>query len=126
MRSYGGPPGDVVETEKKTGKITGIKSSTEKGRRRLIMREKSVGRKSFSVDLPYKEAKGLERKKMYTANVYEQKRESEYGGMESKYNSGKMKSYLCDEAPELYKGGSKPQFKIFGDDDNKLSGRLKF
>ena len=126
MRSYGGVAGDVIKTEKKTGKVLGVKSSPEKGRKRLLMVEKKAGRKTFTVDIPYKEAKSTERKKTYNVDVYEKRRESEYGGMESRFTAGKIKSYLCDESPELYSGRSGSQFRSFGEKDNKISGRLKF
>lgn len=122
MRKYGGTPGETIQTEKKTGKIMNIKSSPEKGRRRLVMTEKSVGRKLYAVDISYKEAKGLERKETYTAEVYEKSRESEYGGMESRFSAGKMKTYLCDEAPEVYRGSGGSQFKSFDSEDRGSFG----
>ena len=45
-----------VPTEEKSGRVTAMKASPEKGKRRYTVREKSGSRKSFTVDIPYSEA----------------------------------------------------------------------
>lgn len=126
MSKFGKPPAGHENIEVKVGKVTGVKNSPEKGRRRFMVSEKSLSRKKICVDIPYKEAKKVERKKTYSFDVSEARREDEYGGMQSRFTAGKMKTYLCDKTPEIYRGGSKPQFKSFGGDDDGTSSRLKF
>lgn len=115
-------------TESKTAKVTNIKPSTERGKKRLSVVEKTGSRKAFTIDLDINAAKNVKRKEMYNFEVYEKDGNNEkYGGMRSR-NTSKMKTYSCDQAPEKYTGGSKPQFKSFGSagTDRGSSGRAKF
>ena len=112
-----------VETEEKSGKVTAMKASPEKGKRRYTVREKSGSRKSFTVDIPYSETKDIERKKDYSFNVYEAEERKSYGGVRS---SSQMKSYLSDEAPEIFTAERKSQFTSFDSGKGNLSNRTKF
>ena len=112
-------------TEVKSGRVTAIKASPEKGKRRYTVREKSGVRKSFTVDIPYSQAGGIERKEDYSFNVYEVEERKSYGGARS---SSQMKSYKCDESPEVFTEQRKSQFSNFETGKGNLSGsgRTKF
>ena len=115
------------ETEVKEGRVTGLKNSHKKGHRQVMVRSKRAPQKAFSVDIPYKEAKGIQRKKDYSFNVYEDEESKDrFGGGFKRESPGRIKSYMTDEAPSEYKGRHKPQFKNFGSGDSESSGRLKF
>jgi hypothetical protein len=113
----------AVPTEQKAGKVTAMKASPEKGKRRYTVREKSASRKIFTVDIPYSEAKDIERKETYNFDVYEAEERKSYGGVRS---SSRMKSYLCDEAPEVFTSARKSQFTSFDSGKGSLSNRTKF
>ena len=115
-------------TETKVGKVTNIKPSTTRGMKRLNVVEKTGGRKTYQVDISYKEARDIERKKIYEMELYEKEDNSAArGGMQKRSTSLGSKTYLCDDAPTEYTGGHKPQFKSFGGkEDSTSSGRTKF
>ena len=115
-------------TETKVGKVTNIKPSTTRGMKRLNVVEKTGGRKTYQVDISYKEARNVERKKTYEMELYEKDdNSSARGGMPKRSTSLGSRTYLCDGAPTEYTGGHKPQFKSFGGkDESTSSGRLKF
>lgn len=106
----------------KNGTVSDIKASPERGKKRIIVREKSARAQSFAVDIPMREARNVERKESYSFDVKE-KPIKPYG---SDKKTG-FKSYYCDEAPEKYGGGGGQQFKSFSD-GNRLgsSDRTKF
>jgi len=127
MSRFGKEPPFKGEREVKEGKVTGLKSSYKKGHRKVMVRERQAPQKTFTVDIPFKEAKNIKRKKSYSFNVYEEEkddRESRFGKAD---RVGSIKSYLTDEAPQDYSGKAKPNFKQFGSDDSRgSSGRIKF
>lgn len=106
----------------KNGTVSDIKAAPERGKKRIIVREKSARAQSFAVDIPMKEARQIERKEAYAFDVRE-KPEKSYG-REKKTG---FKTYYCDEAPEKYGGSGGQQFKDFSD-GNRLntSSRTKF
>jgi len=102
------------ETETKTAKATQIKSSPIRGKKRVVFVEKTGTRKVFTADMSFSDAKDVKRKSMYNVEVYEKEDEARAGSMQKRESSTRTKFYMCDEAPELYTGGHKPQFKSFG------------
>ncbi len=115
------------KTEVKEGRVTSLKNSHKKGHRQVMVRSKQAPQKAFTVDVPYKEAKSIQRKKDYSFNVYEDAdNQDRFGGEFKRESPGRIKSYMTDEAPSEYTGRYKPQFKSFGSDDGENSGRLKF
>lgn len=128
MSSFGRGGGSSYqgETESKTGKVTNVKDSPIRGKKRVVFVEKGVGRKVFSADMSFQDAKDVKRKNTYNLEVYEKEDEARVGGMQRRKSTTARKNYMCDEKPELYTGGSKPQFKSFGSKDSKSSARSKF
>ncbi len=115
-------------TESKTAKVTNIKPSTERGKKRISVVEKTGSRKAFTVDIDIDKARGLSRKELYNFELYEKDENNQkYGGMQRR-DTKKMKTYMCDETPEKHTGGSKSQFKSFGDNKpgSGSAGRDKF
>lgn len=111
-----------VPKDIKNGTVSDIKASPEKGKKRIIAREKSAFGQCFAVDIPVKEAKNIERKEAYSFQVQE-KEENRYGGR--KKQTG-FKTYYCDEVPEKYGGGAKSQFKSFNDSGRLSGSRTRF
>ena len=128
MSSFGrgGSSSYQGETESKTGKVTNVKSSPIRGKKRVVFVEKTAGRKVFTADMSFEDSKDIKRKQTYNLEVYEAEDNARAGGMQKRESSARTKFYMCDEKPELYTGGSKPQFKSFGDKDRKTSSRMKF
>lgn len=129
MGSFGrfsGGKEDGIETTLKGGRVKDIKVSPEKGKKRIVTQEKSGNRNTFMVDIPFKEAKEIERKKAYDFKVYEKTLDEDRPGGMSRKKVGGIKHFSCDERPELYTTGNKSQFKDFGSDDRPKSGRLRF
>lgn len=114
--------------QEKHGTVRSIKGSPEKGKKRLVIREKSTGGRSCSIDIDIKAAKKIERKKAYTFRVDEKNSDDRYGSMGRKKNAG-HKVYDCSDAPMDYAGGAIGKtFKSF-DDSNRMktsSGRTRF
>ena len=129
MSRFGKEPPHQANREVKEGKVTNLKNSYKKGHRKVVVRERQAPQKTFTVDIPFKEAKGIRRKKSYSFNVYEEKGEdnkaSRFGGCGADKKVGSIKNFLTDEAPKNYTGRHKPQFKQFGSDSDS-SGRTKF
>jgi len=80
----------------KNGTVSDIKASPERGKKRIIVREKSARAQSFAVDIPMREARDVEPKESYSFDVKE-KPIKPYG---SDKKTG-FKSYYCDEACAL-------------------------
>ena len=133
MGSFGRGSGSATHdgpTETKVGKVMNVKASPERGKKRLSMVSKTGGRLAFLVDIPYSEAKNIERKSMIEMEVYEKPDEAgARGGNQKRASSIGTRTYCCDDAPTPYNGSHKPQFKSFGGGDDKKGGtssRLKF
>lgn len=103
--------------------VSDIKASTERGKKRLIVREKSARGQSFAIDIPMSEAKKIERKKSYEFQV-EDKPAKAYGGGRTKKTGYRI--YNCDEAPEEYSGRNNCQYKDFSSTSRMSSDRAKF
>lgn len=86
------------------GKVEDITHSPEKGRQRLIVREKTSMRKAVSVDLKSTEVSKVKRKETYKFEVEERFSESKYGQEKSRFTTNKYHSYLADEAPTVWDG----------------------
>ena len=121
--TYDGPK------ETKVGKVTNIKpSATDRGKMRVNMVGKTGSRQPFAIEVDAKLTKGLERKKVYEAEVWEKPDESgARGGMQRRSTALGTRTYMCDEAPSEYTNKHKPQFTSFGGSDKGgTSSRLKF
>ena len=120
--------GSEAPKAEKHGTVRAIKGSPEKGKKRLLVREKSTGGRCCSIDIDIKAAKKVERKKDYTFRVDEKHSDDRYGSMGRKKNSG-HRIYDCSDAPTEYAGGGiGSTFKSF-DDGNRMKtkgGRTKF
>lgn len=124
--------GSEAPKQEKHGTVRNIKGSPEKGKKRLLVREKSTGGRTFSVDVDIRSANKVERKKDYTFRVEEKNGDDRYGSMGRKKKSG-HRIYSCEGAPSEYAGhgtlGS--GFKSF-DGGNRMksssgsSGRTRF
>lgn len=111
-------------TETKHMKVTNIKGSSEKGRKKLVGREKGGMRKAMGVEILIKEAKKVKRKDEITIQVTEKRDDST--GRQGRASTTGFKTYYCDEAPEKYGGGGKCQFKSFSGSSRINGGRTKF
>jgi hypothetical protein len=117
--------GSQAPKEEKHGTVRNIKGSPEKGKKRLMVREKSSGGRSFAVDIDINAARKIERKETYTFQVEEKHSDDRYGSMGRKKSSG-FKTYYCDEAPEKYGGGGGANFKSFDSSNRMKKARTKF
>lgn len=108
----------------KNGTVSDIKASPERGKKRLIVREKSALGQSCAIDIPISESKKIERKETYSFHV-EEKTEDRYGSAGRQKKTG-FKTYYCDETPEKYGGGGHCQYKSFESSSRLSSGRTKF
>lgn len=123
---------DGKKTFSKNAVVSDIKASPEKGKKRIIAREKSARGQSFAMDIPMREARDIERKRAYTFDVYDKPSKS-YGGGGREKKIG-YRAYNCDDAPCDYTGGDHQQFKSFsntgrlagGGRGAKGKGRLSF
>lgn len=104
------------KTEEIHGRVTQIKASPEKGKKRLIVKTKTGMRKAIGVDVEAKNATHIKRKEDYTIMVKE-KDEHNYSGR-SKVSG--FKTYSTDEKPEIYSRKAESGFRDFG-----ASSRMK-
>lgn len=86
------------------GKVENITKSPEKGRQRLTVREKGAARRSVSVDLKTTEVSNIKRKEIYKFEVEERFSEAKYGQERSRFSTNQFKTYVADEAPEVFDG----------------------
>ncbi len=110
------------KSEIKNGTVSDIKASPERGKKRIIAREKSARGQSFAVDIPMKEARKIERKETYSFNV-EDKPAKNYGARVKKTG---FRTYNCDEMPEDYSGKNHCPYKSFSGTSRMSSDRTKF
>ena len=113
----------------KDATVSDIKASPERGKKRLIVREKSARGQSCAIDIPISESKHIERKEAYSFLV-EEKTEDRYGNSGRKKNTG-YKTYYCDEKPEKYGTERRSTYKSFEgtrskDEGKSSSGRHQF
>lgn len=120
----GGRYSSEHDTKKETihGRVTQIKKSPEKGKKRLIVKTKTGMRKAIGVDVEAKNATHIKRKEDYTIMVTE-KEEHNYSG---RPKASGFKTYSTDEKPEKYTRKTDNGFKDFGGNSNMTSGRTKF
>ena len=110
-------------SEIKNGTVSDIKASPERGKKRVIVREKSARAQSFAVDIPMREAREIERKETYSFRV-ENKPAKSYGGSREKKIG--FRAYNCDEAPTAYKGKDNCPFRSFDGGSRMTRTRTKF
>lgn len=103
-------PDHNEKTEKIHGRVTQIKASPEKGKKRLIVKSKTGMRKAVGVDVEAKNASHIKRKEDYTLIVKE-KDEHNYSG---RPKASGFKTYSTDEKPEIYRREPESGFKDFG------------
>lgn len=92
------------EKETLIGKVENITHSPERGRQRLVVREKSTMRNAVSVDLKTTEVSKVKRKETYKFEVEERFDETKYGQEKSRFSTNKYRTYIADEAPEVWDG----------------------
>ena len=115
------------ETEIKHGKVTKLQASPESGKRRIVARESEGLRQAFTIDIPFKEAAKVKRKKTYSFDVYEAEAKSKsYGGQERRKSFSSTKGFKSDKAPTESDGFHAPQFKDFGSDNRLKDAQGKF
>lgn len=110
-------------TEKKSATVSDIKASPEKGKKRVIAREKSARGQCFAMDVPIREARMIERKKTYVFDV-EEKPAKSYGGGRAKKTG--FRTYNCDSAPMDYSQRDTCPYKSFSGGRMQTSSRTKF
>lgn len=110
------------DSEIKNATVSDIKASPERGKKRIIAREKSARGQSFAIDIPMQEAKKIERKKSYEFHV-EDKPEKNYGARQKKTG---YRVYNCDEMPEEFNGKNNCSYKSFSSSSRMNSDRTKF
>lgn len=94
------------------GTVKDIKDSPEKGKKRLIVKQKGSSTQSCAVDVDIENTKKVKRKEAYAFQV-EEKDDDRYGGQGRKKDTG-FRTYYCDSVPESYGGGGgKSQFSDF-------------
>ena len=95
----GGRYSNATQTPKEmlVGKVVDVKSSAERGRKRLIVRDSSGRQSAHHVEIPMKEMHKIERSKSYEFLVEEKEPVSELG-RRPKQSGGKH--YICDDPPQ--------------------------
>ena len=125
---YSGGDGSLGETssqkETKCAKVVDTKAAPSTGYKRVIVRDRSAGQKISAIDIPNQEARHVEKKKTYNFEV-EEKQETRYGGGGRTKKHG-FRTYICEEAPELYDRKKNTGRKEFGKDRGSSSSRTKF
>ncbi|HPD82929.1 MAG: hypothetical protein R3D88_03360 [Alphaproteobacteria bacterium] len=111
--------------EIKRAEVIDTKAAPTTGYKRVLVREKSVSGQMAAIDIPVKEAGKIEKKKTYNFAV-EEKDENRYGASSRSKKCG-FKTYICEDAPEIYDRKSDTGHRDFnGGNGSKTVGRTKF
>ncbi len=108
-------------TQEIHGRVTQVKASPEKGKKRLIVKSKTGMRKAVGVDIEAKHAAGIKRKENYTIQVKE-KDEHNYSG---RPKASGFKTYSTDKKPEIYSRKAESGFKDFGSNSNMKGSKSR-